>query len=423
MRRLEDGHVYRIRGDQTDPSAGTVREIERYWKTTSFIDCNYTRFADRIHDCGTNGPKPGDVYTYEVTAVDELGNESAPSNQITIRYHDLVGSAVSTVNDVYGPDADEYQQNTDLSDTAYFLDDFELAFEEDFDEGRIDENVWNTELIWGDDTFINGEQQYFVPLDRVAALGHDPFVFSEPGATPSTLTLSAIPTSPSLRQRAREEDLLPENCLKIDPARGTETCLFLSGALSTHDKYNFLYGYIEGRMKVSGARGALSSFYLYHRYPGDGKNFHAPEIDILEYLGENPFVTDGGEDAFQSYHFGDASLFARTGEKVTRTAPTMSHAAEEGNAYYPGDFHTYGVLWEPQLIIWYIDGKEVRRLTGPQVSRIPMNIVLYLVTGSGWAPTPDLNDTGLFPIEYEIDWIRTYQRGGYFHNGIEPGGN
>jgi len=59
-------------------------------------------------------------------------------------------------------------------------------------------------------------------------------------------------------------------------------------------------------------------------------------------------------------------------------------------------------------VIWYINGKEVQRLTGPQVSRQSMNVILYLVTGSGWAPMPDEN--AQFPFEIEIDYIRAYKR-------------
>ena len=416
VHRIEDAHTYTVRGDQTNPNSGTQRELERYWKTTSFIDCNYTRFTARVHDCEVNGPEPGDVFSYEISAIDDDGLESGRSNRITIRYHDTAGAPVTTHEDPYGPDADEFAQARDLSNSAYFLDDFSLVFEDEFDEGALNEDYWNTELIWGDATIINGEQQFFVSRDKVDDIGHDPFVFSD-----STLTLEAIPTPDAVRERARTEDVLPPNCLEIDPARGTERCAFLSGALSSHDKFNLLYGYVESRMKASGGAGALSSFYLYHRYAGEGRNFHAPEIDILEYLGENPFVEDGGEDAFQNYHYGDASLFVRTGEEITRTSPTMSHEAEEGNAFYAEDFHTYGVLWEPQLIVWYIDGREVRRLTGPQVARQPMNIVTYLVAGSGWAPTPDASDPDLFPLRYEIDWIRAWQRPPYVANGVVPG--
>jgi len=240
-------------------------------------------------------------------------------------------------------DESRFAQNHDLTNMAYFIDNFNLVFEDDFDSTEINEELWNTHLVWEDTRIINGEQQYFV----------------------------------------------------------TERCAFLSGAIASHDKFEFLYGYVEGRMRTSDISGALSSFYLYNRYPGTGIVRHTPEIDIVEYLGENPF---GDEDAFQTYHYTDVN----TGE--VRSAPTMFYENPEG-VLYSDEFHTYGVLWEPQLVIWYIDGEEVKRITGPQVSRQPMNIVTYLVAGSGWAPTPDAD--GPFPIKYEIDYIRAYQRDVY----------
>jgi len=96
-----DGHIYTVGRDQTDPASGSQAEIEKFWNTTSFIDCNYTRFATRLHRCDTNGPQPGDIFSYEVTAVDELGNESVPSEAITINYHAERGAAVPLYSDFY----------------------------------------------------------------------------------------------------------------------------------------------------------------------------------------------------------------------------------------------------------------------------------------------------------------------------------
>lgn len=391
-----DGHSYIVGRDQTDPASGSQAEIDKYWRTTSFIDCNYTRFSDRLHKCGTYGPKPGDIFSYEVIAIDDEGNESVPSNSITINYHQNSGAAVPLYADPY-LDESQFAQKHDLSNTAYFMDKFSLVFEDDFNGDSIDATRWNTSLLWGDETIINGEQQYFIDTQADPDFGYQPFKLAN-----SILTIEAIPTPAELQDR------LPAICSEADPS-GKERCLFLSGALSSHDKFNMTYGYVEGRMKTSGTSGALSSFYLYHRYPGEGVNLHAPEIDIIEYLGENPF---GDEDAFQTYHFADVN----TGD--IRSAPTMSYKNPEGNLF-SDKFHTYGVLWEPQLVIWYIDGKEIKRLSGPQVSRQGMNIVTYLVAGSGWAPTPDIAG-GSFPIQYEIDYIRAYQRSAYDGNGLYP---
>ena len=59
---------------------------------------------------------------------------------------------------------------------------------------------------------------------------------------------------------------------------------------------------------------------------------------------------------------------------------------------------------------------EIKRLFGPQVARRPMNIVNYLVAGSAWAPTPDISNESLFPLQFEADYIRVYQRGDYVGN-------
>ncbi len=386
-----DGQVYTVAPDQTSPSQGTQDEIDKYWQTTSFIDCNYTRFDLAIHACTTNGPSPGDRFSYQVSAVDEDGNESEPSELLTITYHAPRNAPIPVYADFYLNPDDDFAQQNDLSNTAFFVaDNFDLVFEDDFDGSVIDDSKWNTQLTWGDSRIINGEQQYFVNTQKDTEFGYDPFDLAD-----STLTIEAVPTP------ARTAPNLPPICAEEDPS-GNERCQFLSGALSSHDKFGMTFGYVESRMKVSGTPGALSSFYLYHRYAGAGVNRHAPEIDIIEYLGENPF---GDEDAFQTYHFADVN----TG--TVRSAPTMAYENPEGELY-SDDYHTYSVLWEPQLVIWYIDGIEIKRLTGPQVSRQQMNIVTYLVAGSAWAPTPDVA-ADIFPLEYEIDYIRAYQRGRY----------
>ncbi len=393
-----DGHIYNIREDETSPASGTQDEIDKYWRTTSFIDCNYTRFSDQIHNCAANGPLPGETYSYQVTAVDAEGNESNRSNTVTVVYHAESNAPVPKYDDFYKREEDTFAQDHDLSDTSYFLDKFSLVFEDNFDGPAVDETKWNTNLTWADTRIINGEQQYFVNTQLQPGFGYDPFKFEN-----GDLIIEAIRTPDEF------VDSLPPVCEEEDPF-GVDRCQFLSGALSSHDKFGMTYGYVEGRMKVGSKAGMLSSFYMYHRYPGLGSNLHGPEIDIVEYLGENPF---GDEDAFQTYHFRDTA----DGE-IIRSAPTMFHKNPTGDLY-SDDYHTFGVLWEPQLVIWYIDGKEIKRLSGPQVARQQMNIVTYLVAGSAWAPTP-ADDDSLYPLQYKIDYIRAYQRPEYSNNGVYP---
>jgi len=393
--------LYVISRGMVHPNGGIAAELAKYWETTSFIDCNRTRFSDAVYFCdgGANGepargPEPGSAHTYYVSAVDNRGNESDLSEPLDVQLYPFSGGEVQTYLDPHlmGPDA--FPFNTNISRPASFVGDLQLVFNEEFNGSELDSSRWNTRLSWGPNVVINGEKQYFVDTMNSSAIDYDPFSF-----TGSTMKIAATKTPAA----------------DLGAANGQR---YLSGALSSHDKFGFTYGYVESRMKVSGVFGALSTVYLYHRWPGD----HAPEIDIAEYLGYNQF---GDEDMFQTYHYRDVN-YADNG--WTRSTPTMSERNDSG-ALHADAFHTYGLLWEPGLIIWYIDGVEVKRLHGPQVGRRQMNIVTYLVTGSNWTKAPDeytasdelverRTDSVVnlpfklerdHPVEMEIDYIRVWQ--------------
>ncbi len=388
-----DVRAYKIyRGDgvvYTVSAADTDFHLNRYWRTTSFIDCNFTH----VRDCSNNGTTPavGSTHTYQVTAIDTQGNESARSNLLEVRLHEASGATIPRFTDPWLDSEDDFMFVRDLSRTANFMDQFDLVFSDEFDGPHIDPQKWTTSLTWRqeDQNIINGEMQYFVDTQSNPDFGYNPFIL-----TGETLKISAIKTPPELSQRALGQP-------------------FLSGALSTHevssgqldsngqlinDKYATTYGYVEGRIKVGTVAGMLTSFYLFRRWEGE----QAPEIDIIEYLGENPY---GAEKAFQTYHYKDV-VYGNT-----QSSPTMAYPRENGSVADFKDlseFHTYGVLWEPNLVIWYVDGEEVQRMTGPQVARQSMNIILYLVTGSAWAQRPA--DNAPFPLEVEIDYVRAYKR-------------
>lgn len=382
-----DGVTYTLDGNDRRFTAA------RSFDTTTLIDCNFTF----VRECVDNrtSPQVGSTHTYQVAAIDNNGNQSGRSNTLTVRFHDAQGATIEPYSDPYIDAEDRFQFDTDLSNTANFINQFDLTFQDEFNGREIDPQKWTTRLTFSqeDQNIINGELQYFVDTQSNPDFGYDPFVL-----TGETLKITGIPTPPELS----------------DAALGQP---FLSGSLSSHeirsgqydadgnliaDKFGTTYGYVEGRIRVSQISGALSSFFLFRRWEAQ----HSPEIDILEYLGENPF---GDEKAFQTYHYHD------TVHGNTLSSPTMAYprggSGTLGSILDLNEFHTYGVLWEPNLVIWYVNGREVQRLTGPQISRQSMNIVLYLVTGSEWAPRP--SSSGPFPIEMEIDYVRAYKRRPY----------
>ena len=384
----DDGVVYELNNGDGSDDVETNTTLINYWDTTTYVDCNFTHVAE----CHTGlTPEVGARHIYQVTAIDNEGNESTRSQPLDVQLHAASNAELADYVDPYMDGDDRFIFETDLSNPENFIDQFDLVFAEEFTELELDADKWSTSLTFRqeDQNIINGEMQYFVDTQRDPDFGYNPFILNG-----ETLTISAIRTPPEL----------------LDRALGQE---FLSGALSTHhlrsgqlddsgqlinDKFATTYGYVEGRIRVGTVSGMLTSFYLFRRWAGE----HSPEIDIVEYLGENPF---GEEKAFQTYHYNDVS------HRRILSSPTMFYPRDEGHfgdLVDLQDFHTFSVLWEPGLVIWYINNQEVQRLSGRQVGRQSMNIILYLVTGSAWAPRPA--DDAPFPLEIEVDYIRAYKR-------------
>jgi beta-glucanase (GH16 family) len=116
-----------------------------------------------------------------------------------------------------------------------------------------------------------------------------------------------------------------------------------------------------------------------------------PEIDIMENLGDNP------TRMYMTYHYMDA---------------THKSSAADVDLANTG-YHTYGVDWQAGLIVWYIDGIEVRRFASSFVPKEPMYLLANLAVGGSWPGNPTAST--VFPSKMSIDYIRAYER---VNNGI-----
>ncbi|MFK7858767.1 MAG: family 16 glycosylhydrolase [Granulosicoccus sp.] len=337
-----DGVTYTVSPDLIDTNDGSPSDMAGYWRTTSFIDCYFTLVDERVNSCVTNQPVPGETYVYRVSAVDEDGGESPLSQPLSITYHVPENAVIPMFEDFSKSPEDFFVQSRDLSQTQFFLDEFQRVFNDEFETVSEDPGKWQTALVWQESLIGNEEQR-------------------------------------------------PAGCAEVDPL-DVDRCGLLSAVLSSHERFSFVYGYVEGRMKMADMPGALSGFALQHNDKGSGVRPHAPVLDIVRYSGGN---RDGADSVAQRYRFDDVNSGLR------RASPTMFHQLSPGQLY-SDEYHTFGLLWEPQLIVWYIDGREVRRLTGPMVPRQSMSLVNFLAVGSaGKAATS------------EIDYVRVYQRDVY----------
>jgi beta-glucanase (GH16 family) len=152
---------------------------------------------------------------------------------------------------------------------------------------------------------------------------------------------------------------------------------FASGMLSSERSFAQTYGYFEIRARLPATRGTWPAFWL---LPKSGT--WPPEIDVFEVVGQEP---------------------ARIHQNAIRADKSSSHTfvdiAPDATAW-----HTYGLLWTADEIVWFIDGRETKR--APNVADEPMYLIINLAVGGRWPGTPP--DTEPFPATMRVDYVLAY---------------
>ncbi len=218
------------------------------------------------------------------------------------------------------------------------------TFGEEFNGRAVDTTKWNTTFPWGRRTTpSNNELQWYVD---------NAFEF----------------TGNTVRIRADKKTV---NDYK-----------YTSGMLASWNKFSQTYGYFEMRAKLPKGKGYWPAFWL---LPASGK--WPPEVDIMEALGHMP------TKVYMTSHASINGVMKQVGGNYI--GPDFSKG-----------FHTFGVHWQPNLLVYYIDGVE-RFRTQTNVPNEPMYLIANLAVGGKWPGNPD--SSTVFPNHLEIDYIRVYQ--------------
>ena len=151
------------------------------------------------------------------------------------------------------------------------------------------------------------------------------------------------------------------------------------------------YGYFEMRAKLPKGLGTWPAFWLMGIpqlvQPKDRKTIPQIEIDVVEQYGVGPNILH---------------------TTLHTWGPGDQHWAEGDTTVVTGmtdDFHTYGVSVEPDTIVFYFDGREIRRDPTPKDARVPLYLMVDLALGGGW-PTDKTPD----PSVMLVDHVRAYAR-------------
>jgi len=295
---------------------------------------------------------------------------------------------------------------------------YELTFSDEFNASNLNTSRWNSQLRWDGEfngerkeyRVINGENQFYVNsltddqdhLDLVASQ-HNPFELNG-----SRLAIRAIRNPLKTNNNKKGHGALREMVAQQD---------FLSGALTTYDKFTQKYGYFEARIKIPNHVGAFPAFWLHHqkrKYEGTRRT----EIDIMENLGHAPWYI------YNSFHY-FKNVSASYGGDAVFVKPQPEGQIYNGTDFSQ-DYHTYAVEWEPGHVTWFVDGQKVSELYDNAVDYEDLYIIMNMAIGGYWTNYPESsgglgrNSNDFFPTQndlndfanpaLEIDYVRVYKR-------------
>ncbi|MBK8506035.1 MAG: glycoside hydrolase family 16 protein [Saprospiraceae bacterium] len=182
----------------------------------------------------------------------------------------------------------------------------------------------------------------------------------------------------------------------INKDRSIDTSRYLTGGISTQDKFAFQYGKVEIRAKLENAKGAWPAIWMLADQPKYGAYPRNGEIDIMEHLNYENQV-------YQTVH----SYY------------TLALKQKDNPVYYnktpvdPETYNTYGLKWYPDKLVFTINDIETfiyPRLQGVDPTQWPFDQPFFLMIdmqlGGAWVGEVDPGD---LPVQMIIDWVRVSQ--------------
>jgi len=263
--------------------------------------------------------------------------------------------------------ADQFELGLDRSAlTQTFSDDFNSLSLHNGTSGTWDAKFW-----WAPESgspHTSAEQQWYINPSYAPTASANPFSIEN-----GVLTITAQATPESIKDEVGGYD-------------------YVSGLLNTHSTFAQTYGYFEIRADMPDDQGVWPAFWL---LPEDGS--WPPELDVVEMRGQDP------NTVHVTAHSNE------TGERTSETSAVKVPSTE--------GFHTYGMLWDEDQIVWYFDDVAVAHADTPADMHDPMYMLVNLAVG-GTAGTP--GESVADGSEMKIDYIAAYSLDGHAVSETSP---
>ena len=263
------------------------------------------------------------------------------------------------------------------------LDEFELVWSDEFDGDKLDKSKWT--YNWWE-------------VERKGGYWHEDLVKVEDG----NLVISAQYFDEPLENYHYDKW---KDQIKFKEYKAG----WYTGAISTVNLYEQKFGYFEVRCKLPAAYGLWSAFWMMNGEVEnvDGSGQDGTEVDIFEsfyykdhWWGNDCVVSGIHYDGYGEGHKGDS-----IGKTFIENDPYTQ-------------YNTYGLEWNENEYIFYLNGVETGRLSTGGVSQNPEYLLLTVEfsgengvasgdrAGAGKiSKTPDEN----WPAEFVVDYVRCYQ--------------
>ncbi|MEO1030054.1 glycoside hydrolase family 16 protein [Winogradskyella sp.] len=209
----------------------------------------------------------------------------------------------------------------------------------------------------------------------------------------------------------RPENVVVENgMLKITAIQEDfEGSSYTSARILTQGLFEQQYGRFEARIKLPWGKGLWPAFWLLGNDCAENPWPNCGEIDIMEYLGDDPTVVFGSVHG-PGYNGGDS----------------VSKEYRLPDARFDDEFHVFGVEWSPNRINYYVDDVLYQSITpetiadeaaesiddslldnaGEWVFNRPFYIIINIAVGGNLPGSP--NADTVFPQTMYVDYVRAY---------------
>ncbi len=192
--------------------------------------------------------------------------------------------------------------------------------------------------------------------------------------------------------------ILPPRALRrlhVSPPAFTLAAVFLAvlaprsaSAVQSAELYRtdaYFYGRFEARLRFAPGEGVVSSFFLWK--DGSSSTTTWNELDYEKVNATCRLQTN---------------IWTGKGAQSAQFDMTTSDIC--------GEYHTYAFEWTPDYIAWVIDGKQVRKVTGPSVAEYTQNasqgMAIHFNVWVGNSSFGGTLDPSTLPVQEYINWVQ-----------------